>query len=621
VNPRSLGVAALVLVAAVAAWLAWTGFSRGEVTLAVAGASIPALKLTAGTGPLAAPFCALLAALDLCVACWCLQRGRAAEVPLIAIFSAAMLLVLAARSVALFFLAWEGMAFASVFLVAAHHERREVRRAALVYLVVSQTGAAAILVMLIVLALHAGDTSFGAIAAHAAGLDPVLRSAVIALGLAGFGSKAGLMPLHFWLPRAHPVAPAAASALMSGAMLNVAIYGLALEMLAFASPVPAHWAIAIVGIGVLSAVGGILYALVDRDLKRMLAYSSVENVGLICAGLGVSLFASAQGLPAAAALALAAALLHAVNHGLYKGLLFLGGGAVAASEGEVDLDRLGGAWKRLPLTAPLMLVGCASIAGLPPLNGFVSEWLSFQALVAVLAAGPVWERIALLLAVAALALAGGLSIACFVKLFGMTFLGVERDARTRPGTRERFSPGVAALALLALACVALGLYPALAFAPIAAIAASLCGAPVPSLPALAVLPLTLAIVPLACGAGALALARRGGVRSVATWTCGSPVTRTAQYSATAFSKPLRTVFAFVLSPVRHKTSIGGSSRWFPQRIVYRSETRYWIDDVFRRFAALTMIGARRSRLVQSGSLRLYLAYAIGAMIVVVAAAR
>jgi formate hydrogenlyase subunit 3/multisubunit Na+/H+ antiporter MnhD subunit len=615
-----LGVAATLTVAAVAAALAWLALAHGAVALGTVGGAIPALVLEFGITPFGAAFCALIAALDVSVALWSVRRGRAVDAALLAGFSAAMLLVLCSQSVAAFFFAWEAMALVSAFLVAAHNELRGVRRATFLYLIVSQSGASCILVLLLILAIHAGDPSFAAIARAATSLPAGSRTAVFALALAGFGSKAGFMPLHFWLPRAHPVAPPHASALLSGAMLKVALYGLALVVFVLAAPAPPMWGIILVAVGTVSAVGGVLFALAERDLKRLLAYSSVENVGIIAIGLGVALLTQAEGLPRLAALALSAALFHALNHGLFKGLLFLGAGVIAEREGTVDLERLGGLWGPLVWTGPLFLIGCFAISGLPPTNGFASEWLTFQALIGGLRAGDALARFTLLAAIAGLALTGGLAAATFVKVFGIAFLGRPRRVRASRPQPETFDIALAGLFVTALPCLALGLFPALATGPFSSIAATLVGAPALEFAALPLLPATLVLLPLAGALAAFAIARSRGIRAVPTWTCGSPVTPAAQYSATAFTKPLRRIFSFVLIPDRQRTLEGGTSPWFPNAILYRTESRDLADEGARTFAAVTLRAARRTRIVQSGSLRLYLAYAILALLVVVVAA-
>ena len=303
---RFVGVVALFGVALVAAFFAFTALQHGASPIVTIDASSPMLRLEFAVKILAAPFMALLALVAIPVSIWSLQRGRAVDVAFIAAFAAAMLLVLLAQSVAAFVLAWEAMSVLSAFLVAAHHERRGVRRATVTYLIIAQGGALCIIVALGLLAINAGSASFAVIMTQAATLPAGVRDAVFGLALVGFGSKAGLMPLHFWLPRAHPVAPPNASAMLSGVMLKIAIYGLAIVMLQLAAPATTGWGIAVTVIGAISAAGGVLYALVDQDLKRLLAYSSVENAGIIAVGLGVALMMEASGAHALAALALMA---------------------------------------------------------------------------------------------------------------------------------------------------------------------------------------------------------------------------------------------------------------------------------------------------------------------------
>jgi hydrogenase-4 component B len=620
---RTSGVAATFVVAALSAVVAAIGFGAhaGAIATGTLLGAVPALTLTWAITPLSAPFCALLAILATAVAIWCARRGAAGDPLLIAAFSAAMLLVLVSRSVALFFFAWEAMSLISAFLVGSHHEQRGVRRATFVYLLVAQTGALCILVALSLLALAAGDPSFATIGAHAAHLSPALRDAVFILALVGFGSKAGLMPLHFWLPRAHPVAPASASAMLSGAMLKVALFGLLVVTLELAAPGPAWWGLALVAVGSISAVGGVLYALVDHDLKRLLAYHSVENVGIIAIGIGVALLARSAGMSSLSGLALVAALFHTINHGIFKALLFLGAGTVAEVEGTVDLERLGGLWSELVWTAPFFLIGCAAITGLPPFNGFASEWLTFQSLIGGLSGGGLTATFVFVAAIAALALTGGLAAACFVKVFGVAFLGGSRRASPRPHVRERFDASALGVGLLAVLCIALGVAPMFAIVPLTTVAREALGVLATLPPSLPVLPATLAALPLAGALACVFLAAKRGIRRVPTWTCGSPVTAAAQYTATAFSKPLRTIFAFVLKPEQRRRYEMGTSPWFPQRILYRTESRYLVDETARRVASAVLRFSRRSRLVQSGSLRLYVAYSIGALIVAIAIAR
>jgi hydrogenase-4 component B len=627
---RLLGVFATWTLSLIAGLLAFLAVMHGPATFASIHAVVPALRFDLGLSPLAAPFLALLAMLGTAVGVWCTRCDRPVDAALIAGFVATMLFVLLARSVFAFVLAWESMSLLSAFLVAANHRRRVVGRATLVYLTVAQSGALCIAVALLLLASHAAGPSFSEIAKAAASVPAVTRNSAFVLALVGFGSKAGLLPLHFWLPRAHPVAPPGASALLSGAMLKIALYGLCLVAFELAAPAPPAWGIALVVIGTISAIGGVLYALVDHDLKRLLAYHSVENVGIITIGLGVALVARSSGALALAALALVAAFFHAVNHGLFKALLFMGAGTVAKTAGTANLEKLGGLWGRLVWTAPLFLIGCAAIVALPPFNGFASEWLTFQSLIGGFALRDPVTRIVLLGAMAGLALTGGLAAACFVKVFGVAFLGrSRRPEKPHPGEpeREHFDGATFAQALLAACCALLGLVPALAVIPLARIAAAILGtapsdvlaaAPAAPLPAL---PIALVALPVAGALACFVLAANRGVRRVPTWTCGSPVTAAAQYTATAFSKPLRMIFAFVLQPEHRRLVESGTSPWFPARIVYQIESRDVIDEGARRFGALALYAARRSRALQSGSLRLYLAYAVAALVLVVTLAR
>lgn len=608
---RAAGTAALAVTAAAGASAAARGL-RAPFDLGVVAGPVPLLDLRFGVVPLAAILCGLTALLAATVALWSGRRGREQDGVLLAAFTATLLAVLCARSVAAFLACWEAMAVASLVLVAAQHDRRGVRRAAFTYALVSQAGALCITVMFGLLLRGSGDPSFDALTRAAPHLPDGLRAAALALALLGFGSKAGLMPLHFWLPRAHPVAAPSASALLSGGMLAVALYGLGGAFFVWAAPAPVAWGHALVALGALSAIGGSLYALVDRDLKRMLANSSVENVGIVVLAFGVAILARER-LPVASALALAAAYLHACNHGIFKALLFLAAGATGEAAGTTDLERLGGLVRALPGTAAAFGLAAAAAIGAPPFNGFVSEWLAFRAFAAaaVLDGAP---RVSAVVALAALALAGGLTVAAFARAGAVVFLGRPR-AGIEP-SRERPS-AAAAYALPGAACVLLGMFAAPVFDPLAAAVAPFVHGPAAPAGVPVLLPLGLAFLPL-CGAVASVFAARGA-RTPVPWACGSPAVSRTQYSATAFAKPLRTIFAFALRPVRRRVVTG--PRWFPQTIRYRTESRYLVDEVARAFGALALRTARRARLLQGGSLRLYLAYAVAAAIVVVVVAR
>jgi hydrogenase-4 component B len=511
-----------------------------------------------------------------------------------------------------FLLAWEGMTLASWVLVVSDTGDEEHTRAGLLYVVMAHAGTAALLVVFLALAERAQSFDLAALRAAAAGLDGSTRTALFLLALAGFGAKAGVVPLHVWLPKAHPAAPSHASALMSGVMLKVAIYGIlrfAFDVLAPAgAPLPASWGWTVLLLGISSAVIGVLLALQQHDLKRLLAFHSVENVGIILIGAGVAMLLGGRGAPGLAALALAASLLHTLNHAAFKGLLFLGAGSVIARTGVRNMEELGGLARRMPWTAWLFLLGAVAISALPPLNGFVSEWMTFQAL--LLGGARLGGASGLLAGVAAsmLALTGGLAAACFVKAFGVTFLGRPRSSHAEHAA-ESPAPMIAGMVLLAAACVALGLAPGWAIrlldrptaellggaGAIAAVTAhgplvlSAGGAP-GGLEATSVSMTGAAAVFAALAAiGWLLLGRRGSrPRLAPTWTCGMTPTSRFDYTATAFAKPLRLIFAAIYRPRREIARETGASPYDVRRIAYAGE----VVDL-----AETMLYARLKRSV------------------------
>ncbi len=577
------------------------------------------LRLDFASTTLALPFLGLIALVVPAVALWGLARGAPGDGWRLSLFVLAMIGVLLAQSVAAFFFAWETMSLVSAFLVGAHHERRDVRRALLSYILVSQLGALCIVAALALVGAHAGSFRFVDIARAAPALPPGLRSVVVALALAGFGSKAGIVPLHFWLPRAHPVAPPNASAQLSGVMLKVAIYGLLLLCFRIASPLPLGWGVVVVVFGLFTAITGALYAAVDSDFKRLLAYSSIENLGIITSVLGLAVTAMALHAPAAAQFALVALLVHTVTHAVFKSLLFLGAGNVAEAARTTDLEHLGGLGRTMPLTAPLVLIGCAAAAALPPLSGFAAEWLIFTSFVRLLPAAPPLVAALAALAIGTLAAAGGLAALAFVKLFGIAFLGEPRTVRDIRA--ERPDAALAGLGWLGLLCIAFGLAPALLFSPLAHIGGTLSGSYAFDPGPLPTLPLLLGALPLLGALAAWRTARVRGLRDVPTWTCGSLVTPRSQYTATAFSKPVRRIFGFVLFPDHQQIRDVGTSPWFPVRIRYEFTTRYIFDEVARNVAAAAQRLARRARIVQAGFLRVYLVYAVVAVLILLVVAR
>jgi hydrogenase-4 component B len=538
-----------------------------------------------------------------------------------------MALVLVARNGVLFLLAWEAMALASFFLVAFESEKREVRRACWTYLVATHLGTAPLLAMFVLMAGAAGSFEFAEFARVAVS-DPGLPGLLFLLGVVGFGTKAGFMPLHIWLPEAHPAAPSHVSAVMSGVMIKTGIYGL-VRLLLLLGPPPAWWGWLLVGIGVTSGVLGVLFALAQHDLKRLLAYHSVENIGIIALGLGLGVLGTAAEMPALAALGFGGGLLHVLNHALFKGLLFLGAGAVLHGTGTRELDHLGGLLKRMPWTGAGFLVGAVAISGLPPLNGFVSEFLIYAgAFRGTLEAGGVVGTITpTLLAIGALALIGGLAAACFTKAFGVVFLGEPRSEHA--GHAHEVGPAMRwPMLLLAAACAAVGLCPAAALWALTPALRMVARQPEP-LFAAALTGAGEVLWMVTLGAGIflgslllLLLFRRRllagrSVEATVTWDCGyARPTARMQYTASSFAQPLTSLFHFVL---RTRTRLTPPVGLFPRGGTLATET----PDTFREglfrpaFAGLEQ-ALRRLRMLQHGRIQLYVLYVVLTLIALMA---
>jgi hydrogenase-4 component B len=553
------------------------------------------------------------------------------------LFLAAMSLVPLAGNLAAFLLAWEAMSLTSYALVVTDMERPGVVRSGFVYLVMTHTGAICLVAAFLLLTAATGSMDFAVWAHLAPGLGAGLRSLVFLLLLLGFGSKAALVPLHVWLPRAHPVAPSHISGLMSGVMLKVALYGFIFFALRVLGPGPLWWGLLLLGLGALSAVLGVLYALMEHDLKRLLAYHSVENVGIIALGLGVALCALHAGWEALAALALVAALYHTVNHALFKTALFFDAGSIQHAGAGRNLDALGGLVQRLPWTAASTLVAAAAIAGLPPLNGFVSEWLTYQSLLRLAARGGHGLALSGFAGVLALALTGALAAACFLKVTGVALLARPRSERAERA-REVPAGMWASAGVLAALCVAAGLLPGLLAVPLTAVATALVAArataptaaralvtlALPWQPSAHLAPLILAAAAAALGLLAAAAGRAGHrARAAATvaapWACGGVLGLRSQYSATAYAKPLRQVFRRVYLPQRAVHVESTVDPFFRTRVTYDGH----ITPVFDRYLYAPLLQAllalaRAGRRLQSGSLRLYLGYVLVALVLLLA---
>ncbi|QSA95842.1 hydrogenase 4 subunit B [Methylococcus sp. EFPC2] len=541
------------------------------------------------------------------------------------LFVAGMELVLLADDAFFFMIAWELMSVASYFLVAYQHEHAANRRAAFLYLLMAEIGAIAIILGFGVVAGFAGGLSFDAL--RGARLSPLWASAAFVLGLLGFGMKAGLVPIHAWLPEAHPVAPSHISALMSGVMLKIAVYGFIRFTFDLLDQILWQWGVLVLVIGSASAVLGILYALQQQNLKRLLAYSSVENLGIVFVALGLSLIFLSNGQNELGALALVAALLHAFNHALFKSLLFLGAGAILHQTHEHSLEAMGGLIHRMPKLAGIFLVGTLSIAALPPLNGFVSEWLIFQT---ALQAGTLQSGVLRSLipaASAVLALTSALAATCFVKVYGVAFLGLPRSHHVAHAHEVSHRGMLAGPALLAMACVLFGVLPGPLINGVGAVTGQLTGFTLPSLSALGWLWLTPVSPEVASYAPALVLLgilavgwvcyhvlyRRSGLepRQAEPWDCGfGGLTPRMQYTSGAFSMPIRRIFNPVFDVRENLEEIrggAGDTRVLSQRYHFQVLDRFWrwlYEPVGHAVNRL----AREVGRLQTGNIRTYLAY-------------
>jgi formate hydrogenlyase subunit 3/multisubunit Na+/H+ antiporter MnhD subunit len=483
-------------------------------------------------------------------------------------FIAAMALVLIADDGYLFMVAWESMALASFFLVTTDHRIPEIRRAGFLYLLIAHVGAIAILLCFGVLQGGRGDYTFDGMRSVA--LSGVWPSIAFFLALFGFGAKAGLLPLHVWLPEAHPAAPSPVSALMSGVMLKTAIYGLLRIAFDLLQVQLWGWGVIALDLGLLTALFGVIFAAVQTDMKRLLAYSSIENIGIIVAAIGLAILFKANAKPLLAGIALTAALYHPLNHAFFKSLLFLATGSVLHATHERSLGKLGGLIHRMPWVAWLALVGTLAIAGLPPLNGFVSEWLLLQAFLFTPSLPQSFVNMLVPLAAAALVLAVALAAYVMVKFYGVIFLGRPREPNLvhahDAGRRER-----AALALLAIGCVLLGIFPSTVIGAIDHVNAMLVAttvahagesswlllAPIATGRA-SYSPLIVLLVIVAVVLVTIEVVHRvwhGRVRRSSAWDCGFPLqTPRMQDTAEGFGQPIRQVFEPFFRMQRHLPS-------------------------------------------------------------------
>jgi hydrogenase-4 component B len=540
-------------------------------------------------------------------------------VPFFPAFLAGMTLVVLADDAFTFLLSWEFMSLTSWALVISHHRVPENVRAGYIYLLMASFGTLALLLGFGLLAGSDGLYTFAQMrAAHPAAATTAL---VLLLTLIGAGSKAGVVPLHAWLPLAHPAAPSHVSALMSGVMTKVAVYGFVRIVFDLAGTPSWWWSIVVLTVAGITTVMGVLYALMQHDLKRLLAYHTVENIGIIFIGLGLALAFKSQGLLFAAALALTAALLHVFNHSLFKSLLFFGAGAVLTSTGERDMEHLGGLIHRMPQTAFVFLIGCAAISALPPLNGFVSEWLTFQAIL-LSPQLPSWGLKLLVPAIGALlALSAALAAACFVKAYGITFLGRPRTRVAETASETDWFSRVAMMVLASL-CLLAGILPGLFIDALAPISSLLIGKSMPA----QIGAQWLSIVPIAesrssydgllvflfmTASGALAAfaihrLASDRLRRAPAWDCGYPdASVVTQYSATSFAQPIRRVFGTVVFRASETAEMAPPDDTRPARLKVELHDPVW-EWIYAPLAGAIGVVADRLNHLQFLTIRQFL---------------
>ncbi len=550
-------------------------------------------------------------------------------------FLLSMTLVVMADNGFFFLILWELMSLLSYFLVVTDHEKAEVRYAGLFYLIMAHAGTAFIVLAFLVFFQQAGSFAFEMFRHPQQPLSEGMRSLAFLLALVGFGTKAGIVPLHVWLPYAHPAAPSHVSALMSGVMIKTAVYALIRVYFDFlGGEFPWWWGFTVLAIGALSALLGVMYALMEHDLKSLLAYHSVENIGIILLGIGAGMIFQTYGLKEFAALGLLAGLYHTINHAMFKALLFMGAGSLLYATHTRNMEEYGGLLRRMPWTGFFFLIGAVSISALPPTNGFVSEWLVFQSLFLSFHIPSVLLKLMLPVVAAILALTSVLALACFAKAFGISFLALPRSSHARHAREVPF-PMKLGMGLLAAACVLLGLLPMIVVplldrvgAPFARVAIA---EKVVALDGWALAPVnvefsSLSTPTIALGLAGLALLGLcvvlifGGLakaRYYKTWGCGINLNPRMEYTATGFVQPIKRVFSTIYQPtVKLETELLEESRYFAKRRRFEFHIepvfqKYLYDPVVTFFATT----ADRLRVIQAGSLHLYLTYIFVTLVV------
>jgi hydrogenase-4 component B len=615
------GVAAVVCGVLLAVHGSGTAVRLGSTTIGAA---------TFRIAPLAAPFIVLLGAVAVANGLYAPRyhqpsRGTAIYLLVYNLALLTSLAVLAAGDAVAFLVAWETMALSCYLLILRHHRQPGVAQGAFLFIALSEVGFLLIVLAFAILATQTGSLDLAVIAHRSARVALGWRTAAFLLALVGFGFKAGLVPLHIWLPAAHPVAPADGSAFLSGMVIKLGVYGIALFGVVLLAGGPGWWGLVTMGAGAISAVLGILYALMERDLKRFLAFSSVENVGIIITALGAGMAFTAHHQRAIGTFLLIVALYHSVNHGVYKTLLFQEAGVIEHTTGTRDLDRLGGLIRRLPRTAVIFLIGTMAIAALPPLNGFVSEWMLFQGLFQGFRIASHVVGILIVVAGALIALTGGLAVNAFVRAFGIPFLGMPRSHQAA-GADEARQP-VTGPGLLAAACAFLALGAPLVLTALDRVARAATGVDIHSkliVPQLGVIPAHTEFSEFSPTYLAVFLVAVTAV-PLLIWIAGRPRARSSrppvwdggivafkprmQYTATTDANPVRVTFEELYRPHIHveRTSDDPAGRSGPVHY------KFSVAPIFERYIYQPLVWmvtriANLARPIQSGDVNLYVFY-------------
>jgi hydrogenase-4 component B len=620
-------------------WAALVALTSGQAQTATPfelwPSLVPYVQLSVKLDPLAAFFVLIVSIVGLALSVYSFGYargfyGRKSVGVLGAFYNTLLLattLVFTANNAFFFLIAWEIMALTAYCLVSFEHEHDETRRAGVLYFVMSHIGTGCIMLGFLLLFQASGGYGFDGFHALGEQMSPGKRNAAFLLFLIGFGVKAGIVPLHTWLPAAHPVAPSNVSAFMSGVLIKTGIYGMTRVFFDFLGAPPMWWGVTVLTLGTVSAVLGVLYALMQHDLKRLLAYHSIENIGIILMGFGASLLFLHYHHPALATLALVAGLYHTINHAMFKALLFLGAGAVLHATHTRDMEHLGGLAKRMPKTAFFFLVGAVAISALPPLNGFVSEWLTYQSLLQGFDMTESLVRLVFPLSGAMLALTGALAAACFVKAFGITFLAQPRSEHAA-NAHEVAPTMLLGQGILTAVCVFLGLFPtvflrlldpvtqqltSLQIASQLTVANGLVlsgakadGGTVSTL-GIAAVGILLLVVPFGLW---LVFGRNSKTRIGPTWDCGlQGLTPRMEYTATGFSKPIRMIFKALFRPRREVQREYDYSPYFTKTLRFEAHVEEVFETrIYRPLNRTVLRLSRRMRALQAGSIQAYLIY-------------